>query len=123
MTRLLLLEDDERVARGIGRITATLGHEAVHSPTVTGAKQALQTEHFDLIIADLGLENGESGLDFLNWARAEFPHVRRVLTSGAMQPAEYPVEPPLQLFLHKPFGKTELAEILATTPASGHATG
>jgi hypothetical protein len=110
---MLLLEDDDRVARGIVRITATLGHEAVHTRNIDDAKSALQAQSFGLILADLGLGNGESGIDLLRWARSSVPEVRRVLTSGAIKPADYPIDPPMQVFLHKPFGRSELANVLA----------
>jgi DNA-binding response OmpR family regulator len=110
--RLLLLEDDERVARGVVRIAEALGHFAVHARSVPEAKGALQSQAFDIVISDLGLEGGESGLDLLNWARFEYPEIRRVLTSGAIFPADYTVDPPRQEFLHKPFGRAELTALL-----------
>ncbi len=117
--RMLLLEDDERVARGVVRITTTLGHEAVHTKTVQEAQTALRAHVFDLILADLGLGSGESGIDLLAWARKECPQVRRVLTSGALRPTDYALEPPQQSFLHKPFGRKELVELLGESAPRG----
>lgn len=118
--RMLLLEDDERVARGILRITTTLGHEAVHARKVEEAKNALRTRSFAVIFADLGLAEGESGIDLLRWARGAFPEVRRVLTSGAVRPRDFEIQPPMQLFLPKPFGRTELALVLGGATVEPH---
>jgi DNA-binding response OmpR family regulator len=116
--RMMLLEDDDRVARGIVRITVALGHEAVHCRTIDCAKRAMQEQPFDLILADLGLGQGECGLDLLHWARERFPGVRRVLASGAVYPTGFAIEPPMQVFLRKPFGRAELVEVLAGSDAA-----
>lgn len=109
---LLLLEDDLRVARGIVRVTGTLGHQALHAVDLAGAKAALAAHHVDVVIADLWLAKGESGLDFLHWARDHHSTAKRVLTSGALPPQD-PADPPVhEAFLPKPFGRMELSLLL-----------
>jgi DNA-binding response OmpR family regulator len=110
--RMLLLEDDERVARGIVRITLALGHEAVWTRTLAESRKVLQELPIDVILADVGLDEGESGLDLLDHARTTYPHIRRALTSGAIRPAGFVVNPPTQVFLNKPFGRAELVTLL-----------
>lgn len=110
--RMLLLEDDDRVARGIVRITTAMGHEAVWVRSIIESKRALSEQSFDVILADVGLDDGESGLDLLDFARNAFPNIRRALTSGAIHPPDFIVDPPMQVFLGKPFGRAELAELL-----------
>lgn len=112
--KMLLLEDDEKVARAIARIVTLLGHELVHVSNVRDAREAMQSGDVSLVVADLGLEAGESGLEFMSWVGEHHPTVRRVLTSGAAQPRGFVSVPPLQLFLTKPFGRKELTELLGS---------
>lgn len=116
--KVLLLEDDDRVARGILRLVTTLGHEPLHARRLDEAKSALAAGDVALVLADEGLGEGESGIDLLEWARRNHPGIRRVLTSGASPPPGFQVVPREQTFLLKPFGKTELAQLIASVPAA-----
>lgn len=69
MERVLLVEDDEALARGIGLALATEDREIKTATSVREARAAL-SESLDLMILDINLLDG-SGLDLLRMLRAE----------------------------------------------------
>jgi DNA-binding NtrC family response regulator len=113
--KVLILEDDDLVAHGLMRGLGYLGHESVHLRRVPEA-QSLVRDRPDIEVAliDMGLDDGESGEDFLRWLNREHPAIKRVLISGLARPPGFVDDPPRQLFLRKPFGQAQLASLLAT---------
>ncbi len=109
--RVLFLEDDPLICKTLTRIVPHLGHEIVIANSIAEAKTALQQNSISLVLADIGLPNGENGEELLRWAREQFPAVRRVLTSGAMEPS-LREEGLYEQFLHKPFRLAELEKLL-----------
>src|SRR4051794_18640580 len=115
--KILVLEDEEIVARGLLRTLRYLGVQGVHAQTISSARELLSADSsgFDAIIADVGLSDGESGINFIIWARQHYREVRRIAISGA---SEYPPEvrrsPPHEMFLPKPIGRKELEELFAS---------
>jgi DNA-binding NtrC family response regulator len=107
--KILVLEDDPLVARGLTRVLGLMGHEVVLARAVEDAK-SLSNAHGDLSIAmaDLGLPGGESGLDFLNWLKASRAGVRRILLTGMSSTAGFENDPPRQTVLFKPFDRSRL---------------
>ena len=66
--RILIVEDDAALARGLARILESEGYAV---DTVTRGEQALlatRNERFDLVILDVGLP-GSSGLEVCRWLR------------------------------------------------------
>jgi DNA-binding response OmpR family regulator len=60
--RVLLVEDDVRVAAALATALNRRGHEVIHSPTATGAVATFGTERFELVLLDLNLPDGD-GID------------------------------------------------------------
>ncbi|MDB4966815.1 MAG: hypothetical protein JWN44_2504 [Myxococcales bacterium] len=111
--KVLILEDDDLVAQGLVRCLGYLGHEGVHLRHVEQARARVRgSSDFDVALIDIGLDDGESGEEFLTWLGREQPDVSRVLISGLERPAGFVDEPPRQLFMRKPFGHAELANLL-----------
>jgi DNA-binding response OmpR family regulator len=118
--RLLVLEDDEVVARGVVRLAGVLGHRATCARNLDEAKSSFLAQPFDLVLADFGLREGESGLDFLAWVKDAAPQVIRVLTSGAQTAIDANAQTLVQRFLPKPFGRAELLLLLqSAVPVGG----
>lgn len=63
MRKILLLEDDRCLSRGISFKLTKEGYEVFTETTVEGGLKTFKEEHFDLIISDVNLEDG-SGFDF-----------------------------------------------------------
>ncbi len=58
-TRILLVEDDEAIARSVRRSLEAHGYLVVHVSTAAGARDAVATRAFDLILLDLMLPDGD----------------------------------------------------------------
>lgn len=108
--RILLVEDDELVADAVVRGLGLAGFTVDHAVSSELARAALDTEHFDLSIVDIGLP-GADGLSLLKSMRA----------SGKVTPvliltARYTLQDKVKAFelgaddfLMKPFEQAELA--------------
>jgi DNA-binding response OmpR family regulator len=73
--RILVVEDNDLVADAITMGLSTAGFVVDRSASAEAAATALATEHFDLLVVDVGLP-GEDGLAL----------VRRLRSRGATQP-------------------------------------
>lgn len=109
--RLLLLEDDEPVGRGLERMLKLFGHEVVLTVRVAEAQEALSAGSFDLVFLDIGLGGGHSGLELVKWMREHRPQTPRVIMSGAVE-LRFQLQPPVERYLRKPFGRVELEAAL-----------
>lgn len=118
--KVLVLDSDDRVSRGLERTLRMLGHEVLRPTSAALARTALETEQaVDLILAAQHLDAGETGTGFLRWAEAHVPQARRVLISGTHCPPDFIEQPGRQWFQPKPFGRSEL-EALLSTPGPSH---
>lgn len=66
--RVLIVEDDDGIARGLVLALRRDGYAADVVPGVARAKAALRTEPFDVVLLDLGLADGD-GTDVLRYVR------------------------------------------------------
>ncbi|WP_375769565.1 hypothetical protein NR798_01400 [Archangium gephyra] len=113
--KVLVLDCDARVSRGLERTLRVLGHEVLRPNSAAQARAALAEEPaVDVILAAQHLEPGETGTGFLRWAEAHVPHARRVLISGTHCPPDFIEQPGQQWFQAKPFGRRELEALLST---------
>jgi DNA-binding NtrC family response regulator len=118
--KVLVLDGDDRVSRGLERTLRVLGHEVLRPASAAQARAALEAQPaVDLILAAQHLDAGETGTGFLRWAESHVPHARRVLISGTQCPPDFIEQPGLQWFQAKPFGRHEL-EALLSTPGPRH---
>lgn len=106
--RLLLLEDDQQLAKGLLQALLQVQYTVDHFDTVKAGSLAVEQEHYDLIILDLGLADG-NGLDFLRSFRAK--HVEPVIILTARDTLDDKIQG-LDLgaddYLPKPFDINEL---------------
>ncbi|MGG5330745.1 response regulator transcription factor [Enterococcus sp. AZ163] len=70
MRRILLLEDDKNLNRGINLCLTKEGYEVVSCLDVVSAKAAFEQNEIDLIISDISLPDG-NGLDFCQEIRRQ----------------------------------------------------
>lgn len=123
---MLILEDDAQVAQGLVRVLGYLGCSCLHVSDVGEARRLVDNDaEIALALIDIGLENGQSGEDFVSWLRTSHPEICRTLISGIARPSGFVDDPPRQMFLRKPFGHAELRRLLdvlrSRTPTGGHA--
>ena len=80
---ILLLEDEPRVACALAHMITTLGHAIIQVNEVELAQKVFtQHQEITVIVADYRMNTNITGLDFLVWARAQRPDVKRILISG-----------------------------------------
>ncbi|HST90656.1 MAG TPA: response regulator, partial [Brevundimonas sp.] len=124
--RLLLVEDDVGVAAIALELLEGMGMEVRLADTAPGALDLLKTERFDVMLSDIVMPGGMTGIELARQCERDHPHMRIVLTSGyagedvdaALADAPWP-------FLRKPYSGEQLARVLgdvaepAAPPADG----
>ncbi len=111
MCRMLVVDDEERICRFLGRALRSAGYEVDCATTGTAALRAVQEHEYDIVVLDLMLP-GMHGSEVLRRMLAERPD-RRILVLSAMTGVEARVgclEAGAVDYLPKPFA---LAELLA----------
>ena len=79
--RILIVDDDDALRRMLVDYLSTQGYTALGVRSIQQGAEALRTDSFDLVIADLRLEDG-SGLDLLKQLRQLSPRTYGVLMTG-----------------------------------------
>lgn len=112
--RLLVTEDDAQVRAGVLAMLANGGHRtaaAAHGPE---ALEILAEEDFDLLVTDIMLPRGMSGVALACEARRMMPRLGVVLMSGyhGVDPALLDAAAPAAM-LRKPFARGDLERAMA----------
>ncbi|MBU4039378.1 MAG: PAS domain S-box protein [Alphaproteobacteria bacterium] len=111
--RLLLVEDDVSVAAVALELLEGLGLEVRAVETGPQALDLLKRERFDMMLSDVVMPGGMTGIELARLCGRDYPAMRVVLTSGyagedvdaALADAPWP-------FLRKPYSGEQLARIL-----------
>jgi PAS domain S-box-containing protein len=111
--RLLLVEDDASVAAVALELLAGLGLEVSAAENGPQAVELLKREPFDILLSDVVMPGGMTGIELARLCARDHPDMRVVLTSGyagedvdaALADAPWP-------FLRKPYSGEQLARIL-----------
>jgi len=108
--RLLLLEDDPAIARTVVYALEREGLAVVHSLLLRDAREQLRSTHFDLLVLDVGLPDG-NGLDLLRALRQGQRHTPVLVLSAQGEEIDRVVGLELGAddYLPKPFSPRELA--------------
>lgn len=70
MTKILLVEDDTAIARGIGFSLEKEGFNVTHAENIEMGKSYFENEEFDLLILDVTLPDG-NGFDLCKYVRSK----------------------------------------------------
>ncbi|RZJ25142.1 MAG: response regulator, partial [Brevundimonas sp.] len=116
--RVLLVEDDAGVAAIALDLLTAMGMDVATAEAAPRALEMLKAERFDLMLSDVVMPGGMTGIELARICAREWPDMRIVLTSGyagedvdeALSDAPWP-------FLRKPYSGEQLAEILGQVPA------
>ncbi|HZV85693.1 MAG TPA: PAS domain S-box protein [Brevundimonas sp.] len=111
--RLLLVEDDASVAVVALELLEGLGLEVRTVETGPQALDLLAREQFDVMLSDIVMPGGMTGIELARHCERDYPDMRIVLTSGyagedvdaALADAPWP-------FLRKPYSGEQLARVL-----------
>ena len=118
--RLLLVEDDPGVAAVALELLEMLGLEVESADNAARALELLQARRFDVMLSDVVMPGGMTGIELARRCARDYPDMRIVLTSGyagedvdgALAGAPWP-------FLRKPYSGDELARLLGGPRGEG----
>lgn len=113
LLRILLVEDDDHVAMGVGHMLRDLGHTYLRAPSAAAALDLLQHDAaFDLIFSDVVMPGLMSGVELRRAVKNRWPGVPVLLTTGYVG-SRLSIDPDAKV-LHKPYGLRQLAEAIAS---------
>ena len=122
---ILLVEDEPSVRRIALRLLKSLGHHTIealdgHSGL---AKWREHREVIDIVITDMVMPGGMSGLQLADMIQADRPDMPVIFASGysnEMLRDDQIVLAPLRGFLPKPYDQASLREAIGKVPLSAH---
>jgi two-component system, cell cycle response regulator CpdR len=103
---ILVIEDDEDVRDTISEMLLGSGFQVQTAGTGLEALSIIDEGSFDLLIADIRLPGGISGLEMTQCARLHHPALKCLFISGKSEPRI--CDPVLDDFVAKPFRNIEL---------------
>ena len=115
--RVLLVEDDDAVAAGVGHMLDDLGYRHVRVANAAEALAMLDKDaRFDLVFSDMVMPGEMDGLGLAQEVRRRMPATPVLLTTGFSEAASAATGEAFRL-LPKPYGIDSLAEALTATLA------
>lgn len=107
---ILVVDDEEDVRSYLARLLAPRCHQVLTASGPTQARQLAESQAFDVLITDIDMEGGSSGIALANDLLERNPAMRVVYMSGSDHVRELPDG---AIALHKPFASAELLEVVA----------
>jgi signal transduction histidine kinase/CheY-like chemotaxis protein len=121
--RVLLVEDDDRVAELVGDMLSELGFEATRAPTAANALEVLRVERgFDIVFSDMVMPGEMNGLDLARRIARDQPELPVVLTTGFSASAAAVAAEGMRLLV-KPYRIEALASELEAALGERRAVG
>lgn len=103
---ILVLEDDDDVRETISSLLIDAGFQVETAATGREAIALIDERPFDMVVADINLPGGLSGLETAQQARVRHPLLKCLFISGRAEPVV--CDPALDDFVAKPFRPFEL---------------
>ncbi|MGZ9114209.1 MAG: ATP-binding protein, partial [Brevundimonas sp.] len=117
--RLLLVEDDDAVAAGVGHMLRDLGYTYVRAAQADDALGILDSdEAFDLVLSDMVMPGDMDGLALGKEIRRRRPGLPVVLTTGYSEAASAATGEKFRLLL-KPYGIGQMEAVLGEAIGEG----
>jgi len=115
--RLLLVEDDDAVAAGVGHMLGDLGYDHVRVASAGEALATLEQDaQFDMVFSDMVMPGQMDGLGLAQEVRRRMPDMPVLLTTGFSEAASAATGQAFRL-LPKPYGIDSLTAALAAALA------
>ncbi|MCB9465520.1 MAG: sigma-54-dependent Fis family transcriptional regulator [Candidatus Eisenbacteria bacterium] len=113
MASILLVDDDADFTTATAGLLDRLGHRVTTANDLSGAREILTSESFDILLLDLMLPDG-NGFDLLTEMPAgkEIPHVAIITGNTAVTSLVKSVMGPNVSYLIKPISMTDLQSVL-----------
>lgn len=99
--RILVVEDEKMLRVLLREVLEGAGYRVAEAASAEEAIRQLQQQGFDLVVSDIGLPGGLSGIDLLRWVNGNFPQLPVILNSG--HPLDRSKAGPDVPFLAKPW--------------------
>jgi len=114
-SKILVVEDEHAIRLALKGLLTREGHEVELAENGEIATQRLRNEAFDLVITDLALGRGASGMDVLRVAKEERPETAVVMITayGSEKIAVEAMKSGADDYVPKPFDNDELRVIVA----------
>jgi putative two-component system response regulator len=105
----VLILDDEEPIRQMTRQLLENNYSCASAASVAEARECLKDCNFEVILCDINMP-GESGIDFIRYAAAEYPDTAVIMVTGVDDPetAETALEIGAYGYIIKPFRRNEL---------------
>jgi CheY-like chemotaxis protein len=111
--RVLLAEDDAEVGDMVAAMLEELGHEVLRADAAEAALKLLQGGHaVDLLLTDLVMPGGKTGVDLAREAVARLPNLSVILSSGYTGEALNTADSTPWPLLRKPYSPDALARMI-----------
>lgn len=111
--KIMLVEDEAPLLMLVGDALEDMGFEVTRMASGLRAMEALEEgEQPDILVTDVSMPEGVSGIDIAGRALAAEPAPRVVLVSGLSR-SQLPPLPEGVVFLPKPYRISQLAGLLA----------
>ena len=109
MTSILVIDDDRTICFFLQNIIQAEGYDCELAFNTSEAKAMLERSFFELITLDIRMP-GESGLDFLGYAREKYPETAVIMISVIDDPqtAKKALENGAYGYIPKPFERDEV---------------
>jgi putative two-component system response regulator len=85
--RILVIENDPQHRGEMAAMLGRAGYRCASATDSSEARQRLAAARFDLVVADVNLEGGESGLQLVQHVLGEFPGTAAVMIADTDDPA------------------------------------
>ena len=113
--RILVVEDERAIQLALGGLLRKLGHEVLAAEDAPSAMERLRAEPLDLVITDLSLGRGGTGLDVLRVSKEAHPDVPVVMITahGSERLAVEAMKAGAEDYLPKPFDNDEMRLVVS----------
>ena len=112
---VLVVEDQQQVREVIEDSLRQMGYRILSAPDGVEARKVLESHAaIDLLLTDVVMPNGVSGIDLARWARKLRQDLKVVLVSGYSRQTQPHRSDDGFVFLEKPFQQSDLAASVAT---------
>jgi two-component system, cell cycle response regulator CpdR len=111
MARILLVEDEAHLRDLVADALADFGHYPIVADNGKIALRYLEKNEFDVVVSDVSMPEGVSGIDLAEQVREKYPRSKVILVSGHAR-AQLPELPEGVVFLPKPYRMRQLIALL-----------
>ena len=117
---ILIVEDEPGIQLALSGLLRRDGHTVTTARSGAEAFERLESDPLDLVLTDLFLEDGVSGLDVLRHAKEHRPHLAVIMITayGSVHVARDAMAAGAEGYVPKPFNNDEIREAVRRALAS-----